>query len=202
MLILDFYGQDKTADSGWRKYFKVDPRPVGPADAGYVATIVAAREYRLNLTPLVITPDGALLASPTVQVAHYNGAVRPVGMDNGRGVLTSGGLAELFTTNEAGTNGLQLGGGSKVLDGQEPPDQIWITGTYKGKDIKSDLCRTGLYSSDVVLSPVYMLMPVNSAETPSTPTNPTAPPASGNGLTRAQIADALTNLAVQVRSLP
>jgi len=194
MRILDFYGQDKTSPvADWQKVFQVQPYRIGPQTAEYEAIIVGAREYRLNLTPLVLDENGSLCGWPDVQVAHSNPAVRGVG-DGGRGVQTQGGMAELFTTTEAGTNGLQLGGGSKIGPGG-PVDTIWVEGLFFGLPIVSDVVKVGLYSSDIVMSPVFLLRKKGSG-------GPiTQPPAQPGGLTKEAIAAMMNNLATEVLKL-
>jgi len=197
VLIYDFYGQDKTADAQWKKAFKISTQWVGPDDAQVEAVIIGAREYKINLTPVVLTPDGALVADLETQVAHANPAVDPVGTNDGRGVQTENGLAELFTTTEAGVNGLQLGGGSKIGD-DGPVDEVWVAGKYQGKSIRSQSVKTGLYGTDVVLSPVFKIAHRGGT------VPPVQPPTGGSegGLTKNQIADAMVALAQAVRNLP
>lgn len=165
--VLDFYGAVVSDDVS--AVFQVQPAMKGPADAPYVAKIVGAREYRINLTPVVIAPDGALAAWHLVQVAHKN----PAGGERYRNF--GSGSAEHFTATEAGTNGLQLGGGSKIGDGG-PVDEIWVHGTMPdGGAIQSEWVKCGLYSSDIVLSPVYYITKRGGTTTP-----PIQPPTTGD----------------------
>lgn len=196
MRILDFYGQDKTSPvAEWQKVFQIQNYRIGPQTAEYEAIIIGAREYRLNLTPLVLLEDGSLCGWPDVQVAHANPAVQSVAQ-GGRGVQTSGGLAELFTTTEAGTNGLQLGGGSKIGAGG-PVDAVWVEGLLFGLPIVSDVVRVGLYSSDVVMSPVFLIRKKGSGGNSPIPVTP---PATG-GLGKDGISLMLKQLSEEVLKL-
>lgn len=176
---LDFYGAPHPASEVAKVFIK--DGFAGPDDAPWEATIIAGVEYRLNLTPVVINDSGSLVAWPTVRVAHSNPAVSPASREGGRGVDTPDGMAELFTTTEAGTNGIQLGGGSKIGDGG-PVDVIWIAGTVNGEAIRSEKVRCGLYSSDVTLSPVFQLRRKGATPVPG----PAG--AAGGALSDAQIA--------------
>lgn len=167
MLFLDFYGQEHP-QSEVSGVFQIGAQWAGPADAEYVANIVGGREYRINLTTVVLGLDGNLIAWPGVQVAHANPAI----VNGERARDFGAGKAEHFTTTESGTNGAQLGGGSKILDGGGPVDEVWVHGRMPdGGRIRSQRVKVGLYSSDIVMSPVFQIMKVGGS-TPTTPTTP------------------------------
>ncbi len=77
-----------------------------------------------------------------------------------------------------------MGGGSKIVDGNAV-DVLLLTGDLDFVPIVSDAWRTGLYSSDVALSPIWELRPVGFGEPtlPPAPTLPSAPslPESASG---------------------
>lgn len=182
MIVLDFYGAVHPT-SEVTDVFQIQPNLAGPADSTYEATVIGGREYRLNLTPVVIGPDGDLIGWPTVQVAHANPAPSERKRDFGSG------QAEHFTTTEAGTNGIQLGGGSKI-GGGGPVDEVWVHGTMPdGGKIRSQRVKVGLYSSDIVLSPVFQI--VKRGSTP-----PTAPP-----IATPTSSDAKANLAAAISNI-
>lgn len=171
-LFLDFYGAPH-AESEVSGVFQIGAQWAGPADAPYVANIVGGREYRINLTTVVLGADGDLLSWPGVQVAHTNQKIA----EGERARDFGAGKAEHFTTTESGTNGAQLGGGSKIGDGG-PVDEVWVWGTMPdGGRIRSQRVKVGLYSSDIVMSPVFQITKVGGS--PSTPPVVT-PPATGN----------------------
>lgn len=180
MLFLDFYGapHPETEVAG---VFQIQPNMAGPADAAYVATIVGGREYRLNLTPVVIDVNGALVGWPAVQIAHANPAI-----SSGERARDFGaGKAEHTTATESGTNGLQLGGGSKILEGGGPVDEVWVWGTMPdGGRIRSQRVKVGLYSSDIVMSPVFQITRV-SGSVPSPTPLPNVPSDAKNDLAAA-----------------
>ena len=167
MLFLDFYGQAHP-ESETAGVFQIGAQWAGPADAAYVATIIGGREYRLNLTTVVLGPDGDLVGWPGVQVAHTN----PKIVEGERARDFGAGKAEHFTTTESGTNGAQLGGGSKIGDGG-PVDEVWIWGVMPdGGRIRSQRVKVGLYSSDIVMSPVFQIIKVGTGPTVPPPTPP------------------------------
>lgn len=184
MLFLDFYGAPHP-ESETTGVFQIQPNTAGPADAAYVATIVGGREYRINLTTVVLGPDGDLMAWPGVQVAHTNPAIAT----GERARDFGAGKAEHFTTTESGTNGAQLGGGSKILEGGGPVDEVWVWGTMPdGGHIRSQRVKVGLYSSDIVMSPVFQITKVGGATPPPVVT----PPSSGNA--KSDLMDAISQL--------
>jgi hypothetical protein len=171
MLFLDFYGAEH-AESEVSGVFQV-AGSAGPADAEYDAMIIGGREYRVNLTTVVLGPDGDLVAWPGVQVAHANPAIAT----GERARDFGSGKAEHFTTTESGTNGAQLGGGSKILGGG-PVDEVWVHGKMPdGGRIRSQRVRVGLYSSDIVMSPIFQI--TRRGGLPNVPGPIQPPPATG-----------------------
>lgn len=172
MLILDFYGTVKP-ESEAAGVFQIQAQWAGPGDAPYVATIVGFREYRLNLTTVVVDAAGALIGWPAVQVAHANPAI----ITGERARDFGAGKAEHFTSTESGTNGAQLGGGSKLTDGNPPVDEVWVWGQMPdGGRIRSQRVKVGLYSSDIVMSPVFQITKVGGAPVPAPTPTPTPLP--------------------------
>lgn len=146
--------------------FKVQSGWAGPEDAQYEAVVVGGREYIINLTAVVNDASGAFLGYGEVQVAHNNPAPNEGKVDLGSG------LAKHFATNDAGVKGIQLGGGSKIgPDG--PVDEVWVHGSMPdGGRIRSQKVKVGLYSTDIVLSPVFEVRRRNGG-------TPTPPPFNG-----------------------
>jgi hypothetical protein len=184
MLFLDFYGAEHP-ESEVAGVFQIGAQWAGPATAQYVASIIGGREYRLNLTTVVLGVDGDLIAWPGVQVAHANPAI----VNGERARDFGAGKAEHFTTTESGTNGAQLGGGSKILEGGGPVDEVWVWGSMPdGGKIRSQRVKVGLYSSDIVMSPIFQIARVGGV------TPPVNPPQPGTGDAKGDLLMAISNI--------
>ncbi|MFN8533834.1 MAG: hypothetical protein U0556_09825 [Dehalococcoidia bacterium] len=184
MLVIDFYGNRKTwPDEGVPPWGRVEPyRGVMPARA-WKATIVAAVETLMQLAPVVRFADKRAVRAETVAVVHLNPGVlaTPAVVSDTDDSRYPRGQRH---TIQAAENGLALGGGSKIVDGNAV-DVLLLTGDLDFVPIVSDAWRTGLYSSDVALSPIWELRPVGFGEPtlPPAPTLPSAPslPESASG---------------------
>jgi len=166
-------------------------RATRPTTDHWYAEVIAARENRINLTTIVIFEDGRPCRFPGVDAAHVN-----PGVASNQYVLRKTGhpkypMMQRYALTEA-ERGIQLGGGSKIGDGG-PVDVVLVCGEIDGVPVVSDAIKVGLYSSDVVFGPIFILRRKGG----TTPPPPPPPPTPGD----TRIARALVQLDAAVAIL-
>lgn len=186
MVLQSLYGDSLTVGDGGTPEFRVS-RAVRPTTRHIYAEIVGGRERIVNLTPKVRLPNGALFVHESVQIFHTNPAEaedpnsRPVaGMGKGKRLAI-----------EDAIRGIQLGGGSKIGAGG-PVDFVALVGDVDGVPVVSDSVLVGLFSSDVVLGPTFVLH--FPAMTGNGPPPTTSQPPSNGADPKADIAEALSTI--------
>lgn len=173
MLVIDFYGSRTTwPDEGVAPWGRVEPWTGPLPRRHWRARVVAAVETLLQLAPVVRFADQRAVRAETLAVVHVNPGVLStptVVSDTGDPRYPRGQRHTLH----AAERGLSLGGGSKIGEGGAV-DVLLLVGDLDGVPVVSDAWRTGLYSSDVTLSPIWELTPVGIADQPARSSPPLA----------------------------
>lgn len=172
MLLESLYGDRQVVGDAGTPEFQVK-RAVRPSTPHVYAEIIGGRERIINLTPTVQLPDGAAFIAETVQVFHSNPAEAQDA--NSRDVAGLG-KGKLLAIEDA-SRGIQLGGGSKIGAGG-PVDLVALVGDVDGVPIVSDSVLVGLFKTDDVLGPRFVLHFPTGTVVPAPPV--VTPPAGGS----------------------
>ena len=194
----------KSGDRDFAPVAVVERAP-SPTPNQYIARLIGWRErQRMIYEPIVVDQNGDAITNIDVDIVFRNGATRPVGFDQGRGVDTDPAFpGSAYQFGEVYTTGMNIpiGPGSKIQEGQpQGGDIIWIRGILDGKSIISDVSITGLYSSDIIPSPIFRIKRVKPGVEGPPPAGspPPAPPTAGQSgiVQRLQLALSLVSGAI------